>query len=287
MIRNTLAALLTLVMLAGMARGEQIEAKFLNAHGYWVSITSATKGNQNPYLGPYEFELTELTAFPSSKYYTVNQLMQFQNKQKSKTVLTFCFDLYQTISKNQTYTYNIATGDALIDLPDPGTPVPNPLYDIDAKKLNMLAYLWDKAYDAGAYSYAATDAGHAFSLAIWETLYEYQTLEDPGAPSNPSFDVANGSGFCVTSWRSLGNRSSAITTLANEWLRQAYNSPMAQDINWLVALYNDGNQDQTTIFGLPEFKPVPEPTLAIQLLGLCVAGVLPLRYWRRGRKGAA
>ncbi len=284
MIRNTFAALLTLVFLAGSARGEQIQAKFLGAYGDWVSMTSAAKGNQNVYLGPYEFKLTELAAFPSSDYYTVKQLLDFQANQSKTTVLTFCFDLYQTISKNNTYTYNIATGDDLIGLPAPTTRS----YDIDAKKLNMLAYLWDKAYDAGAYSYAATDAGHAFSLAIWETLYEYQTLEGLGAPSNPSFNVANGTGFKVTNWQSLaGPRSVAITTLANGWLTQAYNSPMAQDIDWLVALYNDGDQDQTTIFGLPEFKPVPEPTLAIQLLGLCVAGALPLRYWRRGRKGAA
>lgn len=283
MIRNTFAALLALAMLAGSAMGEQIQAQFLGAYGNWVSITSAAKGSQNAYLGPYEFKLTELAAFPSSNYYTVKQLLKFQTQQSKATVLTFCFDLYQTISKNNIYTYNIATGDELIGLP---APTPRS-YDIDSKKLNMLAYLWDKAYDAGAYSYAATDAGHAFSLAIWETLYEYQTLEGLGAPSNPSFNVANGSGFKVTNWQSLAGSSNAITTLANGWLTQAYNSPMAQDIGWLVALYNDDNQDQTTIFGLPEFKPVPEPTFAIQLLGLCVAGALPLRYWRRGRKGAA
>ncbi len=280
MIRNTFVAVLTLVMLAGSARGEQIKATLKVAYGKAIEVYSEASGRMTPALGPYAFRLSSSTIPADGSL--VALLLQ---KQGSGNTLAFCFDLYQTVNYNTEYTYDVAQGEDILNLSLPA-PVIQP-YHVDSKKLNMLAYLWNAAYKEGAYTYQATRAGHALSLAIWETMFEYKDLV---GTVNPTFDVESGPGFKVLDWKSFDDNGSQeyreVRELANGWLDAAYRSPQAQDIDWLLALYSGSKQDQTMILFPPTFKPVPEPTLAIQLLGLCVAGVLPLRYWRR-RKGAA
>lgn len=308
MIRNTFAAVLTVLLVAGSATGEtigpnQIKATYKGTHGSWVHILSTAKGAQHTAVGPYDFVLSTDNSSPTTN---VKVLLDRQaadaslNLHPEGRTMAYCFDLYQVINGSQ-YTFDLAVGEELktLSLPAPVGQV----YDIDDKKLNMLAYIWAKAYKEGAYDHqllaaqnsSALIASHALSLAIWETVYEYETL--PLSNQMPVFDVMRRhqedsiwKGFKVESWDygTFGyNNSANIAQLANDWLRLAYSAPRAQDVSWLLALYSNGVQDQSLILFEPSFKPVPEPTLAIQLLGLCVAGALPLRYWRRGRKGAA
>lgn len=303
MIRTVISISLVTFLAANSAVGDTIGAAYLEAHGRGVTIWSNATGSTGARLGPYDYKLS-VNGTPRTPGNLVDQLLDQQDADAATTphrlpdgspdprTITFCFDLYQSVDTSHTVrTYTIARGEELLYLPS-GTRT----YEIDGIKLEMLAHLWSTGYKA-AYVHAATNAGHALSLAIWETIYEYANLDGWSGAGDPIFDVdtvhdnyGTRHGFEVTSWNSLPNKSSVIA-LANGWLSDAYFAATqgVVDTSSMIALYNSCWQDQSLmLFAQP--KPpeeVPEPTLAIQLLGLCVAGTLPLRYWRRGRKGTA
>ncbi|MCL4191563.1 MAG: hypothetical protein KJZ87_07435 [Thermoguttaceae bacterium] len=294
MIRIVIGSLVSVMLLANGVWADTIRADFLNTYGSKVKITASNVPDRTDfktYVGPYEFKLSDPD--PSNTLNDATKLITLQEKNASKTTLTFCFDLYDFTDG---WGYNnsdpVYTIQSMI-----GAPI-GEVIQVDSKKAQMLGHLWNYAYyydpdnDVNtvdsALQWAKTIAGHALSLAIWETMYEYTTI-----PSVPIWDISSidgDKGFKVVSWEEDWgtNNANDIKVLANQWLVSAYSAPDG-DISFLRALTNSSYQDQSVLIGIPTRRnePVPEPTLAIQLLGLCVAGALPLRYWRRGRKGAA
>lgn len=275
MIRNIFAAVLTLVMLAGSVRGDTIRADLIQAHGSSVSITVQRDPSNNEWTtlptkaGPYRY----LLSYPNGDEAKKVMGATFAVNGKSGYLLTFCFDLYDFTDPegNQTGLDPQYTIGSLQQAFSGSSTI-----TIDSQKEAVVKRLWNLAllngFKPSVLPVGPTPTGDALSIAIWEALY------DNGSSTTPFADGR----FRVTSNGSW----SAVKTTAASWLAQAISATDTPAFA-LRALMNPDKQDQCLIYFDDSPKPVPEPALAIQLLGLCVAGVLPLRYWRRGRKGAA
>ena len=178
----------------------------------------------------------------------------------NNTFTTFCIEVNQHISYNQTYNYSLVNLDAA---PLPGIGQGNGSNNgMGVARADRIRNLFDSSYSS------AFDASRAsaFQLAIWEIVFETATV---GNSTATSFNVSGGNFQLTNSFT-----DATVATKANDMLALAasYAGPRKYAV---YGLSSAGAQDQLVFMALPE----PSGVL-MALTGLApLAGVV--RYRRR------
>lgn len=178
----------------------------------------------------------------------------------SSPLATFCVELNQSISANNSYTYTIDTN--LAAMPTIGTTV----------KANQIEELWGRYYDPNWANpaFAGSLQSTAFQLALWELVY------DGGSNLNlTSGNFQSKSGSVSNTGTATGLAASWLSSLSSTGSNAAAFNTRFNGYD-LVGLTNGTRQDQITMIQPPpptQHGPVPAPP-AVILAGIGFIGLV-------------
>jgi hypothetical protein len=174
-------------------------------------------------------------------------------------VKTFCTQLNENISINQTVTFGVVAPELVPEAVAPGSPNPGPM---GAIKATVLRDLYARNYNL-ATLVGSNIAAAAFQLVVWEISHETLTQGQDAAAFAASLNLLNGT------FKVKNNTNAAVLAAANALLNSlgGQNGDDFLDFANLRGLTHVQYQDQLIVV------PVPAPALlaGLGLLGGVVA----------------
>lgn len=174
-------------------------------------------------------------------------------------VKTFCTQLNENISNNQTVTFNVVAAEAVPDATAPGNPNPGPM---GAIKAQVLRDLYARNYSL-ATLVGSNIAAAAFQVVVWEITHETLGQGQDAAAFAASLNLLNGT------FKLNGNTNAAVLAAANALLDSLGGQSGSDFLGFagLRGLTHVEFQDQLIVV------PVPAPALlaGLGLLGGVVA----------------
>lgn len=208
-------------------------------------------------------------------------------------VVSFCVDLIETVDTTPPIYYYVDDDIASVPRLDKGYQPSDyaGYYPMGTDKAAAISELWAENFSAVLSAYANSEytttgrmAADAFQLAIWEILYENQTVNTTDWMAN-GWSVATGDFYLLSLDRARSANKNALIGLADTYLKGVDGVKSDTYINtslyaWASPLSScgcKGYQDQLVQCVPPPTPPtptndVPEPSVAVGLLGLALAG---------------
>lgn len=178
-------------------------------------------------------------------------------------VKTFCTQLNEFISNNQTVTFNVVSAEQVPDAQAPGSPNPGPMGSI---KATVLRDLYARNYDIGTLGSDAIAAA-AFQVVVWEITHETLAQGQDAQAFAASLSMLNGT------FKLKSDTDAAVLAAANALLASLGGGSNGNDF-----LAFDGLRGLTHIEFQDQLIVVPLPASALLAgLGLLGAGVLRRR----------